>query len=230
VNSHNHLLIFGATGAIGQSIAATAAQRNWQVTTVARNNPFGISLDPFATTFTAEQLRTATPYTAAVWAQGANCNDSIHNVDLDQHMAIYQANVAYILVTLKALLSASLLAPFSRLCIISSIWQKLARQNKLSYTVSKAALQGLVLSAAVDLAPDGHLINAILPGALETPMTRANLSPAQIGAITAATPHHRLPALEDVASLACYLCSPENTGITGQFIAADLGFSNARIL
>ena len=65
-------------------------------------------------------------------------------------MAIYQANVAYILVTLKALLSASLLAPSSRLCIISSIWQKLARQNKLSYTVSKAALQGLVLSAAVE--------------------------------------------------------------------------------
>ena len=70
----------------------------------------------------------------------------------------------------------------------------------------------------------------MLPGALETPMTRRNLSAGQIDRLSAATGFNRLPALDDVASLVLYLCSQENTGISGQFIAADLGFSNARIL
>jgi NAD(P)-dependent dehydrogenase (short-subunit alcohol dehydrogenase family) len=96
--------------------------------------------------------------------------------------------------------------------------------------MSKAALRGLVLSAAADLAKDGHLINAILPGALDTPMTRRNLSADQIKSLESGTQFGRLPKLEDVASLACWLCSAENTGITGQFIAADLGYSRVRIV
>jgi 3-oxoacyl-[acyl-carrier protein] reductase len=116
------------------------------------------------------------------------------------------------------------------MCIISSIWQNLARQSKLSYCISKSALQGLVLSASADLAAEGHLINAVLPGALDTPMTRRNLTAEQINSLTSATAFGRLPSLTDVASLVCFLCSPENTGITGQFIAADLGFSHVRIV
>jgi hypothetical protein len=96
--------------------------------------------------------------------------------------------------------------------------------------MTKAALSGLVLSAAADLAGDGHLINAVLPGALDTPMTRKNLAAAQIGTLSSATGFGRLPALGDVASLVLFLCSPQNSGITGQFIAADLGFSNVRLL
>jgi NAD(P)-dependent dehydrogenase (short-subunit alcohol dehydrogenase family) len=145
-------------------------------------------------------------------------------------MELYAANVAYILVTLKALLSAGLVAPATRMCVISSIWQRLARQSKLSYCVSKSALEGLVLSAAADLAKDGHLINAVLPGALETPMTRRNLSAEQMERLASATGFGRLAGLGDVASMVGYLCSRENTGITGQFIAVDLGFSHVRIV
>ena len=229
------ILIFGATGAIGQSVAQAAVARGWNVTAVARSLPSApseaveyLAVDPFTTDLNT--LDTGSPYTSVCWAQGANLNDSIYNVDPEAHLDIYRANVLYILVTMQALLKANLLAPASRLCIISSIWQNLARQSKLSYCISKSALQGLVLSASADLAADGHLINAVLPGALETPMTRRNLTAAQIDSLTAATKFARLPALDDVASLVCYLCSPENTGITGQFIAADLGFSHVRIV
>jgi NAD(P)-dependent dehydrogenase (short-subunit alcohol dehydrogenase family) len=128
------------------------------------------------------------------------------------------------------LLRHNLLERPAKLCVISSIWQNLARQNKLSYCMTKAALQGLVLSASADLALDGHLINAVLPGALDTPMTRHNLDTAQLNTLTSATRFQRLPALGDVTSLVLFLCSTENTGITGQFIAADLGFSNVRLL
>jgi 3-oxoacyl-[acyl-carrier protein] reductase len=236
MESH-HLLVFGASGAIGSAICSAAKQREWRVTGVARHWPqqpeSGIetlSLDPLAASFDPSVLGKAAPFDAVCWAQGANANDSVYDVDINKHLELYQANVVYILSTLKTLLDGNMLSPAARMCVISSIWQNLARQSKLSYCVSKAALQGLILSASADLAKDGHLINAVLPGALETPMTRRNLAPEQIDRLSHAVGFNRLPALEDVASIVCYLCSPENTGITGQFIAADLGFSHVRIV
>jgi 3-oxoacyl-[acyl-carrier protein] reductase len=233
------LLLFGASGSIGGSILEAAARRGWQVTGVSRRGYSGILAvagerwivaDPLQSGFSSDLLRAGEPYTSVCWAQGANQNDSVYDVNAESHMAIYNANCTYILVTLQALLKAGLLARASRLCIVSSIWQELARPNKLSYCMSKAALKGLVLSASADLAKDGHLINAILPGALDTPMTHRNLSPEQIGRLEGGTQFGKLAGLGDVASLACYLCSAENTGITGQFIAADLGYSHVRIV
>ena len=235
--TQEHLLVFGASGAIGQAICEAALTRGWRITGVARSMdaPMAegcerLALNPTGSHFDGRHLRGEQPYTGVCWAQGANHNDSVYNVDANQHIALYQANVVYILVTLKALLEQKLLAPGARLCIISSIWQNLARQSKLSYCISKAALQGLVLSASADLAADGILINAVLPGALETPMTRRNLAAEQIKRLSSATGFGRLPALADVASLVLYLCSAQNTGITGQFVAADLGFSHVRIV
>jgi 3-oxoacyl-[acyl-carrier protein] reductase len=236
MQSPQRILVFGATGAIGHSVVDASLARGWQVTAVARTLPSvasnvkSLALDPLEDTLFAAKLADDAPFSSVCWAQGANVNDSIYNVDASKHLEIYRANCLYILVTLQSLLQHNLLAPSSRLCIISSIWQNLARQSKLSYCVSKSALQGLVLSASADLAAAGHLINAVLPGALETPMTRKNLTADQIDRLSSATGFNRLPALTDVASLVCYLCSPENTGITGQFIAADLGFSHVRIV
>jgi 3-oxoacyl-[acyl-carrier protein] reductase len=237
VHSRQRLLVFGASGAIGKAVVAAALERDWDVFAASRSiqevtDPRAkcIAVDPMSPSFQASALSIGAPYTSVCWAQGTNTNDSVYNVDLEAHLSIYRANCAYILVTLQALLSENLMEKGSRFCVISSIWQNLARQSKLSYCMSKAALQGLVLSAAADLAVDGHLINAVLPGALETPMTRKNLNAEQIDRLAKATAFGRLPALGDVASLVCYLCSSENSGITGQFVAADLGFSHVRII
>ncbi|MGA2847825.1 MAG: SDR family oxidoreductase [Terracidiphilus sp.] len=232
----NKLLVFGANGAIGTAILAAAVERGWDVVAAARaphNEPVGaqwIQVDLKEQDFSHEGLEAFGPYTGVCWAQGANANDSVYDVDLQKNRDLYESNCLYVLATLKVLLSHNLLERPARLCVISSIWQNLARQNKLSYCMTKAALQGLVLSASADLAVDGHLMNAVLPGALDTPMTRRNLDTAQLNTLTSATRFQRLPALGDVTSLVLFLCSTENTGITGQFIAADLGFSNVRLL
>ena len=143
---------------------------------------------------------------------------------------MYEANVTFILITLQTLLNHNLLKNDARLCVISSIWQNIARQKKLSYCITKSALQGLVQSLSIDLGKQGFLINAVLPGALDTAMTRSNLNSDQIHSLESSTPLQTLPNLTDVTGLVGYLCSKQNTGITGQFIAADRGFSNARIL
>lgn len=232
-----HLLVFGAGGAIGSSICEMALSKGWKVTGVARSAdapvPAGVRLlaiDPLLPGFASSELASPDGYTAVCWAQGANATDNVYDIDAEAHLSMYNANCLYILITLKALLSGALLAGAARMVIISSIWQNLARQNKLSYCVTKAAVEGIVLSASADIARDGHLINAVLPGAVDTPMTRKNLRSEQIASIAAGTQFDRLTSLQDVASITCYLCSPENTGITGQFIAADLGWSRVRIV
>lgn len=228
------VLLFGAAGAIGEAISVRFSDLGWLVVPSGRHKrdtaPRGWLLyDPFADGRNESTFDAGSPYHAVCWAQGANRADSIYDVEVEANLELYRANCLFNIITLKLLLERKLLAAPARLCVVSSIWQNLARQSKLSYSVSKAALGGFVRSAAVDLGADGHLINAVLPGALETPMTRRNLSAEQIAILEAATGFGRLPRLDDVTDLIEFLCSERNTGITGQSIEVDLGYSHGRV-
>jgi NAD(P)-dependent dehydrogenase (short-subunit alcohol dehydrogenase family) len=225
--------VFGASGAIGGALVDWFLDNGHEVAAFSRSGatPAGsrarwIAWDGIS----AFPSLAERPFDAMVWAQGANYNDDIRSFDLAAHERLYAANVTYILVSLQAILAQHMLKPAARLCVISSIWQNFARQNKLSYCVTKSALQGLVQSLAGDLGADGHLVNAVLPGPLDTPMTRANLNAEQITRLENMMPLGTLPALHDVSNLVGFLCSKSNTGLTGQFIAADKGFSSARIV
>jgi 3-oxoacyl-[acyl-carrier protein] reductase len=230
-----HLLLFGGTGAIGSAIGNCFRDDQWKVTTVTRSTAASndvVSWNPLGelTSDINNRLEALAPFDAVCWAQGKNCNDTIYSFDETTHHEMYNANVLYILKSLNILLAKGLLAKPARLCIISSIWQNIARQNKLSYGVTKAALHGLVLSAANDLGKEGHLVNAVLPGALDTQMTRQNLGESQIDKIAQSTQFGRLPTVYDVAQTAHFLCSHKNTGVTGQFIKVDLGYSDVRVI
>lgn len=232
------VLIFGATGAIGRSLSDWFLSHNWRVLGVKRTQTSGgnntastmewVVWNPQSNHSTPTEI--SSPVDAIVWAQGSNCIDNIYTFDSLRHTEIYYANVLYILETLRALLNSDLLAHSCRLVAISSIWQEIARQDKLTYMVTKSALRGLIQSLAVDLGKNGHLVNAVLPGALDTPMTRTNLSEKQIRSLEGSTPLGCLATLEDVCNLTGFLCSSDNTGITGQFIIADRGFSYAKII
>jgi NAD(P)-dependent dehydrogenase (short-subunit alcohol dehydrogenase family) len=225
------LLLLGASGSIGQAIRQKFIAQAWDVIGVTRgkvSESCQISWNPLdkASLFPNERG----PFDAVCWAQGKNINDSIYSFNDETHREMYEANVLYVLNSVNYLLKSNLLNKPSRLCVISSIWQEIARQNKLSYCVSKSALKGLVLSLANDMGVDGHLVNAILPGALDNPMTHHTLSEKQLEAVINSTQFDRLPSLQDVANAAYFLCSVENTGMTGQFIKVDLGYSDVRII
>lgn len=225
------LLLLGASGAIGSVIRQTFIARSWDVIGVTRgkvSEHCQLSWNPLDAS--SSMPKELDPFDAVCWAQGKNVNDSIYSYDEDSHRELYEANVMYILSSLNYLLKNNLLTKPARLCVISSIWQQIARQNKLSYGVSKSALKGLVLSLANDMGVDGHLVNAVLPGALDTPMTHKNLSEKQLATVLGSTQFGRLTGLEDVANTAYFLCSAENTGVTGQFIKVDLGYSDVRII
>lgn len=233
------VLIFGGTGAIGDGIARRFQAEQWRVVRTTRGaSPAGmlpeqadlVRVDPFGADTGLDALTGFGPFDSVCWAQGININDSVLEFDARRHLGVYQANCLFVLSTLSWLVQRSLVSAGGRLCVVSSVWQELARQNKLSYCVSKAALQGLVLSASVDLAPHGIRVNAVLPGPLDTPMTRQALSPEQIRRLEAASPFGRLATVAEVADAVYALCSPANTGMSGQFVHVDSGFSYARLV
>jgi len=232
------ILIFGGRGAIGSAVRGRFTALGWQVTATSRQTvPAAeaqaanwIVCDPATGLASSQQLDGDGPYAAVCWAQGANITDSVFDVEPANHLELYRANCLFVVETLQLLLARDLLAPSARLVVISSIWQRIARQNKLSYIMTKAAVGGLVRSAAVDLAPRGILINAVLPSAIDTAMTTANLSPEQIKRLAGSTGFNRLVSLNEVVAVIEFLCSELNTGVTGQFLTVDLGFSHARLV
>ena len=229
------ILVFGGRGAIGSAVRKRFAAIDWDVTATSRfeaappeaGNSKWIACDSGAALASSAQLDAGAPYSAICWAQGANMADSVFDVDSSQHLDLYRTNCLFVLETLRVLLDRRLLAHTARLVVVSSIWQRVARQDKLSYAMSKAAIGGLVRSASIDLAKRGILINAVLPSVLDTPMTAAALSPAQIEKVAGATGFGRLTSLDDVVAAIEFLCSERNSGITGQSLSVDLGFSHA---
>jgi len=197
------VLLFGAGGALGSAIGTHLADEGFAVYTAGTNSLDGASAHlnlSYDNPFDTDSLSTLPILDAVVWAQGLNCSDSVATYDVADIQRLLQGNVLFIASSLQALLAAGRLRAGSRLAVVSSIWQLESRPGKFSYTVSKAALQGLVKSCALDLGPRGILINAVLPGVVDTPMTRTHLSAEQIATITAQSALARLPEPADIAS------------------------------
>jgi 3-oxoacyl-[acyl-carrier protein] reductase len=68
-------------------------------------------------------------------------------------------------------------------------------------------------------------VNALAPGFVDTDLTRQNNSPEAIAAITQTIPLRRLAQPVEIARLAAFLVSEENSYLTGQTIMADGGFT-----
>ena len=216
-------LVVGGFGALGAAIAAQLEADGARVLRTSRHSHDGV---PDAITLDGDDaLRGLPVLQAVVWAQGVNVNDRADTHEPEDLSRMLEINVALVARQLRALIAAKRLARGAHLVVLSSIWEGVARPGKFSYTVSKAAVGGLVRAAALDLAPQGILVNAVLPGVVDTPMTRAMLSSGQIEQVESATGFRRMVVPGDVASLVGYLCSPHNTGVTGQSIVVDLGFS-----
>lgn len=226
------LLIFGGTGALGTAIAQKFSDEGYEVifgvrTITDAKNQFQVPL----TTAPVPEILKGELFDAVVFAQGANINDSVVTSSLDDVNRLFEANVTFISENTKALISHNLIKHKGKIVILSSLWEQLTRQEKMAYTVTKAAVGGLVRSMAVDLGnAKGILVNGLLPGIVETPMSRGLLSAKQIENIEAQTPGHKLTVPTDVANATYLLGCEDNTAISGQSLFVDYGFSIARVI
>jgi 3-oxoacyl-[acyl-carrier protein] reductase len=224
-------LVFGGFGTIGNAVVDNFESKGYSVWVTSRNLD-GRSEKVIKVIgdqeFDRTELAKLPKLDVVVWAQGVNTNDSINNVQSEIMENIIHGNSIFIVNTLNGLISTDKILDGARLCVISSIWQDIIRPNKLSYSISKAACGAVVRSTASDLASRNILVNAVLPGVLDTPMTRAVLDNEQLLRVQKETGFSRLVNPEEVAEVVGFLCSPSNTAITGQSIVVDLGYTNVR--
>ena len=224
-------LVFGAHGAIGSAVALEFEKNNYEVWGSSRSQKIGVSKSLVAigeSEADSHQMHSLPQFDAVIWAQGSNLNDSISDFKVGGLEELLNSNVKFIASTLSTLLNQNKVVSGAKMCIVSSIWQDAIRPNKLSYAVSKAALNGLVKSVALDLAEKEIFVNAVMPGVIDTPMTRGVLTDDQVIAVQSRTGFGRLVQSEELAAVIYFLCSDSNKCVTGQSIVADLGFANVR--
>jgi len=226
------LLLSGGSAVLRTPIAATSTTHNYKVTYGVRSvtNPVDQFLLP-VTDGPVPELLKGELFDAVVFAQGANNNDSVINHEPDELTRLFQANVSFITDTTKALIQHNLIKQKGKIVILSSFWEQITRQEKMSYTITKAAVGGLVRSMAVDLGnAKGILVNGLLPGVVDSPMARGLLKPAQIENVQSQTPGHKMVIPLDVANAAYLLGCEDNSAISGQSLFVDYGFAIARVL
>ena len=218
-------IVFGANGHLGKSIVDDLLRKGFDIATTSRDSK---DTDFQTKDGFAQIITSGMKFDACIWAQGQNTNDTLESATSFE--AIIDANLIFTVESLRALLKNNLLSDKARMVVLSSVWQSLSRTNKFSYSVSKSAIEGLVNSFIADYSLRGYAMNAVLPGIVDTPMTRSNLSKEQIKKIENETPAGKLVSPSHVAKLVSWLASPESFGVNGQFIRVDNGWSQIRAI
>jgi NAD(P)-dependent dehydrogenase (short-subunit alcohol dehydrogenase family) len=149
------------------------------------------------------------------------------------YLETYDINVVSAIRLLRHCAPAMGRAGGGAVVVISSINARFATPTLAAYAASKAALESLVRTAALELAPSRIRVNAIAPGSIDTPMLQASF---QREADPAAArernverhPLGRLGVVEDVAELASFLVGKGSTWITGAIVPVDGGAAVTR--
>src|SRR5215469_10833778 len=140
--------------------------------------------------------------------------------DWNRVMAI---NVTGAMLAIKACLPPMTERGYGRIVLTSSITGSVVGQPGYThYGASKAAMLGLMRSAALELASAGITINSVLPGNIRTPGF-AELGAEHERRMLAAIPASRFGEPEDVGWAVRFLASREAGYITGQTLIIDGG-------
>lgn len=110
--------------------------------------------------------------------------------------------------------------------VVSSQIGHVGHARGAAYAASKAGLNGMVRSLALEWAAEGLRINAIGPGPIDTPMVAAaKADPQLLKPLLDGIPMGRLGQPQEIAEVASFLLSSRASFLTGQLICVDGGFT-----
>jgi len=216
------VLLTGGRGGIGSSIKEELITKGWFVVA-----PASDELDLSSQTHVLKWIEANSDleFDGLVLCAGTNSPRDFDEVETNEYIQILETNLNSNRLLIKAVLPAMQKNRFGRIIAISSSYSTITRAGRSSYSVSKAALEALIRSVALENAHVNILANSIVPGFIETPLTEKNNDKFQIAKILERVPMGHLGKPSDVAKLVWFLTSEQNTYITGQSIRVDGGFS-----
>ena len=155
---------------------------------------------------------------------GINILSLIEALDAATWQTMLQVNLTSPVRLTQAFLPGMKERRWGRVLNVSSILSLVAKEKRAAYSMTKAALNAFTRSLTVEYGPFGILANTVCPGYVDSALTRQNNTPQEMEAISATIPLRRIAQPEEIARVAYFLCSDENTYIAGQEIVADGGF------
>ncbi|SOX53588.1 NAD(P)-dependent oxidoreductase, partial [Mycobacterium ahvazicum] len=164
------------------------------------------------------------PIDILVLNAGINFPEPLQDISMENWSRTQQVNVGCNLTLLQGLLPQMAAAGYGRVVAVSSVYAHRARAGRVAYSSSKAAIEEVVRSVAVEYGLFGVIANCVAPGFVLTDLTYQNNDAQQLEALAARIPVGRLAEPAEIARFICWLVSAENSYITGQSIAIDGGF------
>jgi len=229
------VLVTGAASGIGAAIVARFQEEGARVAGLDINagaaSDDNLTVDLRSASALADALKAMTAALGApdivVHAAAASSPGGVLDTDPATFLDLYDVNVVGA-VRLLQLCVPAMRPRGGAFVMLSSINANFATPSLAAYAATKAALNNLVKTAALELAPDNIRINAIAPASIDTPLLRSSFArhadPDQARAQNVARhPLGRLGTAGEVAELALFLASDRAKWITGSSFPIDGG-------
>ena len=149
----------------------------------------------------------------------------VQDLSLESWSATLAINLTSVFLCLKHEIPAMLRQGRGSIVNMASGAGVVAVPGLAHYCASKHGVLGLTKTAAVENARTGVRVNAVCPGATDTPMLRGSMaqSPQIEKMILASTPAGRLGLAEEIAEAVVWLCSDRASFVNGEAMLVDGG-------
>lgn len=215
-------LITGGSRGIGKAIASKFKEQGYEVVT-----PTRAELDLSDSTSIENYIQKNQNIYFDVIVNNAGCNDinTIENVTDEEINNMVSVNLIAPIRLLRGFVPQMKEHKYGRIVNIASIWAVVSKSGRCIYSATKNGIHGVTNTLAVELAEDNILVNTVCPGFTLTELTRKNNTPEEIDLISAEIPMKRMAEPEEIAEVVYFLCSEQNTYLTGQKITVDGGYT-----